>query len=232
MTIEALNSKLHAGLKLNEDPCLVQSKNKHFAPLVVGEFVAASQNFPIVFIKEQETGQFKSIALLGIKPGENVFYSDDGWLGHYRPLAYALSPFMVSQPDKDKDAILCIDSLSPLINTEQGSLFFDDNNVATDWVTKRGEQVVSYVEKTHVTKQFIDVLLDLDLLAPQTLTLKQQGGKDTSLNGLYAIDEKKLNALDITKFDTLRSSGALVAIYASLISMQRIEGLVKASSLT
>jgi len=230
VTIEALSNKLHAGLKLKQDPCLIQSKNKHFSPLVVGEFVPASQDFPIVFIKEQETGQFKSIALLGIEPGSNLFYSDKGWQGNYRPQAYSLSPFMVSQQTDEKDAILCIDSQSPLINKEQGEAFFDENNAACDWVSKRGEQVVSYVEQTQLTQHFINVLLDFELLAPQTLTLKATGKKETSLNGLYAIDEKKLNALSSDKFDSLRQSGALVAIYASLISMQRIEALVKASS--
>jgi len=230
VTIEALSNKLHSALKLQQDPCLIQSKNRHFAPLVVGEFVAASQDFPIVFIKEQETGQFKSIALLGIEPGSNVFYSDEGWQGNYRPQAYSLSPFMVSQQDNNTDAILCIDNKSPLISTEHGRAFFDEKNQACDWVSKRGEQVVSYVEQTQVTQQFIKVLLDFELLAPQTLTLKPTGKSETSLNGLYAIDEKKLNALDSNKFDSLRQSGALVAIYASLISMQRIEALVRASS--
>lgn len=59
--IKAINNRVHKNIKIKSNNNLQQSKNKHFAPVVVQEFIAASQDFPIVFIKESETGQFQHL---------------------------------------------------------------------------------------------------------------------------------------------------------------------------
>lgn len=227
MTVEAINKKQHGGLKIKANPTLIQTKNQHFAPLVVQEFVAASQDYPIVFVKDSETGQFKAIALLGLKPGENEFYSHDGWKGNYVPEAFTLYPFLINQPEGQDNAILCFDSAAPLVNDSEGQALFDDQGVQTQWLTDTGERVVQYVEKTQMTQSFITLLIEADILAPQTLTLQLGKDKEYTLNGLYAIDEKKLIALDDDKFNALRKTGAMAPIYASIISMQRINNIVK-----
>lgn len=225
MTVEAINQKQHGNLKIKENPTFIQTENQHFAPLVVQEFVAASQDYPIVFVKDSETGQFKSIALLGLKPGENEFYSKNGWKGNYRPEAFSLYPFLVSQPKGQDNAILCFDSAASLVNDSEGQALFDDQGVQTKWLSETGERVVQYVEKTQVTQNFIQLLLEADILAPQTLTLKLEDDKEYTLNGLYTVDEKKLTTLDDDKFNALRKTGALAPIYASLISMQRVNNI-------
>ena len=136
-------------------------------------------------------------------------------------------PFIISQPDGDDNAILCFDQASPLVNGSEGEAMFDNNNVATQWLQDQGERVVQYLEKIQMTQHFIKMLLDLDILSPQTLNLKLEAQSEYSLNGLYAIDEKKLNSLPDDKFAMLRTTGALTAIYASLLSMQRIHNLAR-----
>ena len=76
VNIQAINNTSHSKIKIKDNPSFLQSKDKHFSPLVVQEFAAASQQFPIVFIKDLETGQFNTVALLGLKPGENLFYNE------------------------------------------------------------------------------------------------------------------------------------------------------------
>jgi len=229
--IKAIDKNNHSRLKIKPNPSLLQSEGKHFAPLVVQEFIAASQEFPILFIKDSETGQFKAIALLGLKPGENLFFDPANWQADYKPENLTLYPFLVSQAAGDENAIVCFDQASPLVNENEGEALFvkdsDNHFVATDWLKSQGERVVQYLEKTQITEHFIKTLLDIEIISPQTLNLKLDDQAEYSLSGLYAIDEKKLNALSDDKFTALRKTGALPAIYASLFSLRRIENLIR-----
>jgi hypothetical protein len=223
--IKAIDKRLHSKLKVKSNPLILQSKDRHFAPLVVHEFVNACQEFPIVFIKDSATGQFKSIALLGLVPDENLFFSSEGWSGRFIPQALSLYPFLIHQ-EKDSDkAILCFDAKSSLINETEGDDFFDDKGEQSEWLIRKGQAVVDYVEKSYANKNFIKLLLEYELLSSQTLSIKLDGQDEYSLNGLYAIDEKRLNELSDESFSVLRKKGALAAIYAALISMQNISNL-------
>ena len=225
--IQAVNSSSHSKVKIKDNPSFLQSKDKHFSPIVVQEFAAASQQFPIVFVKDLATGQFNAVVLLGLKPGENLFYSEEKWQGHYVPQALTLYPFLVHQDKDNKQAVLCFDESSPLVNETVGEAMFDAQGVQQSWLTAKGEAVVDYLEKTQVTQNFIKLLLDNELLSPQTLNLKLENKEEYTLNGLYVVDEKKLHELSNEAFIKLRESGGLTAIYAALMSMQSVNQLAK-----
>lgn len=227
MDFKAINNSAHGKLKVKSNKDLQQSKDKHFAPVVVQEFIAASQEFPIVFIKDAGTGQFKAIALLGLKPEENLFFRDGTWKAGYKPEGLTLYPFLLHQDKKGENAILCFDESSFLVNETEGEALFDHNGIQNQWLTDKGERLVSYIEKTNSTENFIKLLLDKDLLSPQALNLRLEGEDEYSINGLYVIDEKKINALSTKAFTELRSISALPAIYAALFSLQRINHLAR-----
>jgi hypothetical protein len=229
-SIKAINSASHSKVKIMSNPNFIQSKNKHFVPVLVHEFMSASQEFPIVFVKDVDTGQFNAIALLGLKPKENLFFDEKSWQASYVPQALTLYPFVIHQEDGKDKALLCFDEDSPLVNEVKGQTLFDKNGTQEKWLAEKGEAVVDYIEKTEITKHFIKLLLSKELLAPQTLNLKIEGEEEYTLAGLYVIDEQKLNALSDKDFTELRKTGAIPAIYASLLSMQRIHQLVRRQS--
>jgi hypothetical protein len=229
-SIKAINSSSHSKIKVKSNPSYLQCKDKHFAPIVVQEFISASQEFPIVFIKDSETGRFNVVVLLGLKPKENLFFDEKTWQGNYVPKALTLYPFVIHQEEGSDKALLCFDEDSPLVNDVSGEALFDEKGVQNKWLTEKGEAVVDYVEKSEVTQRFIKLILSKELLAPQTLNLKFEGQEEYSLSGLYVIDEQKLNDLSENDFVELRKTGALPAIYASLMSMQRISHLARKQS--
>jgi hypothetical protein len=229
-SIKAINSSSHSKIKIKSNPSYLQSKDKHFAPVVVQEFIRASQEYPIVFIKDAETGQFNVVVLLGLKPTENLFFDEESWQGHYVPHALTLYPFLIHQEEGSDKALLCFDEDSPLVNDVSGEALFDEDGVQNKWLSAKGEAVVDYVEKSGVTQSFIKLLLEKELLSPKTLNLKFEGQEEYTLAGLYVIDEEKLNDLSDNDFSELRKTGALPAIYASLMSMQRISHLARMQS--
>jgi hypothetical protein len=136
-----------------------------------------------------------------------------------------LYPFVLNHTEEQ--SILCFDQDSELVNEDEGHALFDNKGNQSEWLQEQGEKVVQYVEKSFATTNFIAMLLDNELLAPQTLNLKLENEEGYTLNGLYAIDEKKLNGLSDESFNAIRKTGALPAIYAALLSMQRIHSLAQ-----
>ena len=65
------------------------------------------------------------------------------------------------------------------------------------------------------------------LLTLKSLNLNLGGEEKLALNGLYVIDEKKLENLPDAEFNELRSKGLLPIIYAHLSSMHQIARLAK-----
>jgi hypothetical protein len=225
--IKAINSSAHNNVKIKSNPSFIQSKDKHFAPIVVQEFISASKEFPIVFIKDTETGRFNAVVLLGLKPQENLFFDEKSWQGSYTPQALTLYPFVIHQAPESDNALLCVDEDSPLLNETEGDAFFDEKGVQKAWLTAKGEAVVDYVDNSGVTHNFIQLLLSKELLAPQKLSLSLAGQEEYTLDGLYVINEQKLNDLSDSEFSELRKSNALPAIYAVLMSMRCIQKLVE-----
>ncbi|OUR84437.1 hypothetical protein A9Q75_02970 [Colwellia psychrerythraea] len=228
--IKAINSSAHSNIKIKSNPSFIQSKNKHFAPVVVQEFINASKEFPIVFIKDAETGRFNAVVLLGLKPQENLFFDEKSWQGSYIPQALTLYPFVIHQAEGSDNALLCVDEDSPLVNETTGDAFFDEKGVQQAWLTAKGEAVVDYIDKSGVTQNFIQLLLAKELLAPQSLSLNLAGQEEYTLDGLYVINEKKLNDLSDSEFSELRKTNALPAIYAVLMSMPCIKKLIDRQS--
>ena len=69
-------------------------------------------------------------------------------------------------------------------------------------------------------------LQSLDLIKEQVLTLNIKG-EERRINGIFLIDETKLNELTDEQFLELRKSGYLTAIFAQLMSLQHTQKLVK-----
>ena len=67
-----LDSNKHKNLQISIDRNYPHVAKQHMVPLVAAEFLPSSTNFPIVFVKQQETGKFKSIGLLGLTNEENL----------------------------------------------------------------------------------------------------------------------------------------------------------------
>ena len=96
-------------------------KEQHIVPLVAHELPTAAGQFPIVFVKDQESGQFRIVAMLGLKPGENLFMQEGKWDATYLPANFRAYPFSLAALDEEgKNIAVCIDADSELVNEEEG----------------------------------------------------------------------------------------------------------------
>ncbi|WP_444896319.1 SapC family protein [Microbulbifer sp. SSSA005] len=227
--IKALDKKAHANLKLTQDITFDHVSGNHILPLVVQEIVQAAQSYPILFVKDQNTEQFKVVALTGLRPGENLFSGADGWNGSYIPVQVRTYPFvLVKNPDNADQAVLCIDEDSKMLSDSEGEALFDGEGEQTDFLKNRAQAVVETAQRVAVTDSFIEFLVSKDLLTQKKLTLRvSEDDKPYDLTGFFVIDEEKLNKLSDEDFLELRKRGALPAIYASMMSSMQVQNLIR-----
>lgn len=221
-SIKPLDKTQHQSIKVQQDAHYTHMAMQHISPLVLHEYSLAQHDYPIVFLKDNDTGQFRSTALMGLKSGENIFYSDHGWQAHYIPESMKLYPFVLSvDPGDSGMSALCLDFNSACVSEQYGESLFNSDGSQSEFTAIIGEQLVAHHNKQVHTTAFIQCLLENHLLVEQTLSVNLKT-ESFDVTGLYIIDEKKLNELSENDFLSLRQKGYLVPIYAALMSLSRM----------
>lgn len=223
-----LDSVKHKKLRINVDPNYSHVSQQNMTPLLASEFLKASTNFPIVFVKQSETGKFKSVGLLGLDAGENLIFSEDKVRTNYIPVNIRRYPFAAGAKTQDEDEmVLCIDQNSALLNEEEGLEVFDESGAISPQTQQVTELLTDMLAKDAATDIFIAFLVEHDLLQPAEvkLTLGKEGVRQ--LNGLYKVDEEALNELSDEEALTLYKRQYFAAIYAHLASLSQFERLLQ-----
>ena len=223
--IVPLTKEQHAATKINNNNAFSHISGEHMLPVVVHEFVVAGAEFPIVFVKSNDT--FHPVAMLGLAAQQNLFMRDNKWQALYVPRAVRNYPLVLvkEQPDSDR-LLVALDESSERISDADGFPLFNEDGSESEFLTHRKQQMAEYIDMGAVTKNFVAKLQSLDLIVEQVLTLKVNG-EERRINGIYLIDEKKLNELSDEVFLDLRKNGYLAAIYAQMMSLQHTQELVK-----
>ena len=95
------------------------------AQIGLSETGVAASDYPLLFMKDVESGHFRLVALFGLRPDANCFLINDQWQATYLPLAVLGLPFRLGGSDQS----LCIDEESDLVSTDTGSaLYSGDGN--------------------------------------------------------------------------------------------------------
>lgn len=224
--IVPLRSDVHGKLKVRELGTFEHVKSAHMVPVTAHEFSRLGAEYPIVFVKNSETGQFQSVALMGLKVGENLFVDGDKWKGVFVPGSIRNHPFVLAPAGEDKEQMVVgLIEDSPVLGEEEGNALFSDGE-ETDYLKAKKENLVGYLESEQMTKAFISVLAEKDLLASQNVSVTA-GGEKINLGGVYIVDEKKLGELSEEDFADFRKRGFLPPLYAQLTSMHQFSRLAR-----
>ena len=208
----------------------------HFAaqdavtPLVMQELPKAAMALPVAFI--QQGDQFTPVAVQGLQPGQNLFVAPDGrWIGPYTPAAYRGHPFAIASTPEGHQ-VLCVEADSGLISDTEGEAFFDEQGQPSQSV----KDVLNFLQQVHanreLTQRLCAALQAEGLIQPWPITLKGEQGEqgeqgDRTVQGLYRIDEAKLNTLSSEALHRIHHAGALPLVYCQLLSMQHLQTLGK-----
>jgi hypothetical protein len=199
---------------------------QHIVPVTLHEIARAATEYPIVFVKNSETGEFQSVAMLGLKPGQNLSVKDGKWLGLYIPAVVRDYPLgLVLNPEvKDKVWIGLREEAKEVSKTEGQALFNGDQE--TPFLEARKKALITHFEQDQATRGILGFLAEKELFISQTLTVDVAGEK-RNINGLYLIDEQKLNSLSDEDFLELKKRGLLGPIYGHLSSINQVNRLAR-----
>lgn len=226
--IAPLDSVKHRNLFIQVDQNYRHVSNQNMVPLVASEFLQASTNFPIVFVKQEETGKFKSVALLGLNNDENLIFSNGKIHSNYIPANVRRYPFAAAAKNaQESEMILCIDENSALLSEKSGVKIFEDNGQPSKSTQEVSEFLTDLLAKDAATDTFIDFLVEHDLLQAAEVKIQLGEEGDRKLNGLYKIDEEALNELSDEMVLTLYQRRYFAAIYAHLASLNQFNRLLQ-----
>jgi hypothetical protein len=223
-----INQEQHKHLKIKPTGNFDHASDDHLIPVNVREFVSAATEFPIVFVKDTGTGEFVATLVMGLVEKENLFCSASKWQSSYVPQVLQNYPFSVALPSADSDeVVVMLDESSEQVNALEGESLFNEDCTESDFLKQRAKAVVNYIEETNLTKGFLKMLVELDLIVAQDLTVNKVDNSTQRINGIYLVDEKKLNELSDEIFSKLRENGSLPAIYAHLLSIRQISRVAR-----
>ncbi|WP_105103567.1 SapC family protein [Microbulbifer pacificus] len=225
--IVPLRSDVHGKLKVRELGTFEHVKNAHMLPVTAHEFARLSAEYPIVFVKNSDTGQFQSVALMGLKVGENLFVDGDKWNGVFVPGAVRNHPFVLAPAGENKDRLMVgLIENSPVVGEAEGNALFTESGEESEYLKAKKEALVGYLESDQMTKAFITILAEKDLLTTQNVAINA-GEEKINLSGIYMVDEKKLGELSEEDFADFRKRGFLAPLYAQLGSLHQFSRLAK-----
>jgi len=223
--ITLLDPAKHSDLKIVPSD-YTHIAEQHIVPVTLHEIGRAATEYPIVFVKNSDTGEFQSVAMLGLKPGQNLSVKDGKWLGLYIPAVIRDYPLgLVLNPDVKDKVWIGIREQSKDVSTSEGQALFEAEK-ETPFLEARKQELISHYEQDQATRGILGFLAEQGLLVSQTLTVDVAGEK-RNINGLYLIDEQKLNQLSDEAFLELKKRGILGPIFGHLGSLNQVNRLAR-----
>lgn len=234
-TILPLNDKVHRTLCVKANNTFAQAREQHLIPITVDEVVDAATELPIVLVKNSSVGGFSLVAMMSLQAGKNLYCGEQEYPGIYAPRALRIYPLSLQGNPQSGQMEVCIQSNSPLLteqsansNTESTSqALFDNNGNQSPYLQQQIKSLMQHAEQQEVTEAFINLLLEHELLHAQKVSVSLGKDNSISFDGIYMVDNAKLDALSDQIYLTLRKSGALQVIYAMQHSLKQLNRLAR-----
>ncbi len=185
--------------------------------LVGSEVGRAALSMPMAFVR-QKAG-YELMAVLSVIPGKNLFVDSSGqWLGDYIPLLLKAFPFQVVKAGGSDQQVVCVHKNAvvdtPSHDTEP---FFSEDGTMSGPVEKVVQSLKKLVAQNRHIRKMAGELAEMGLLSPWELKANING-RETKVENLLRVDEKKLGELDDQQFLELRKSNALALAYTQMLS--------------
>lgn len=231
MDNQLLNHEDHRDLKIIVDRSPELGDAVMLNQTFPGEFRNVQAHYPILFQKNDKTGDYLAVALFGLERNENLFLSEKGWEASYIPLMQQREPFTIGfQGEADqkgeRSRVVHVDMDSPRVNTEDGIRLFEPHGAQTAYLEKVAAMLETLYKWQEENRQFMSRLAELDLLEPVTFDLTLNDGSQGQMVGFYTINEDRLQELSEKEVYDLHQKHYLQAIYMAVASLSNIRRLI------
>lgn len=227
-----LTSEQHRNLRIRTESSAELGDAVMSCFTVPSEFRSLQHNFPILFRRDDASGKFSALALLGFESGENLFLDGDQWLADYKPMALAIQPFLVGRStDPEGPSQIHVDLDHPRISkTEEGMRLFDAHDRPTPYLERVSEMLGDLDEGYRTSSDFFSALERYSLLEPFFLDVTLRNGSSHRMVGYHLINEERLLALEAGAVAELHRDGHLLPIFMALASLSSLANLIERKS--
>ncbi|EJF77859.1 hypothetical protein MCO_00738 [Bartonella sp. DB5-6] len=225
--ITPINKVTHKNLKFAPPSDMSFAKDTHWVPLASSEYFQAALDYPILFMcaeDEKKKKHYTSAALVGLSNEENDYItSDKSWERNtYVPAFVRRYPFVLAQFQNEKELSVCFDQQSGMFNEVAGTELFNSDGSISPFMEERIQFLESFKIAMEKTSEFIDALVEMDLLSEKSINVKNDKGLSAQLEHFWVVDEEKLNKLSANQLAKLHKNGFLGLIFAHLMSTHNL----------
>lgn len=226
--IVPIRKEQHQKLKLATTRNISHVAGQHIIPVSAAEYAQSSASFPIVFVKNPDSERFRSVAMLGLEAGENLFLQDGKWIALSMPQSISMVPFSLGiDPDKENTLTACVDLDSEFVGEDKDLALFEEDGKESEVFANVQQALGRLFDNERMTENFIKELQENDLLQELELNIALTTGEKKKLVGIFTINEEKIKNLSDDKVLDFHKRGLFVPIYSMLGSLAQVNHLVQ-----
>jgi len=197
--------------------------------VTTAEFVQAGHDYPIIFAKDEASGQYIPAAVTGLESGQNLFVDENGqWQDDvYVPAYVRKYPLHVLEVNTGADTpqnLVCIDDEA--LTDEGEPLFNADGEGSKQW--QRFEQFLNeYDASRRATEKFVKELDEQGVLEVFEARAMHKSGHQYHMQAMYRVNEKALKKLPARVIKSWIDKNYMFYIYAHLVSLDNFQRMLK-----
>jgi len=199
------------------------------------EYADVQREYPIFFQKDGQTGEFRSVVLLGFEKNENLFLDQKNgvWNANYVPGINARGPFLIGFQEQQTDGnlrnepVILVDMDSPRVNRTEGAPVYLPRGGNTPYIDQVAVILNGIREGMDISKAMFDAFSTAELIEPVDVQIKFNENLQYDLKGLYSISQQKLASLDGDTLVKLNRAGFLHGAFLVLSSLNNVQKLVQ-----
>lgn len=188
--IEVLDNKTHKNLQVDFKEARKSSYKQRLIPVVVSEFHCLMFHYPIVFVKDGETGAFTCSLLLGVSGEASLLDGQDISNDEMLPLNVRRLPLVAIESSGDAGPVIGVNLDSPGVG-KGAKLFESQSSGLEPAVAALGELYRGYKK----TDAYIKTALELGLITRLKAEIQFNDKPKMTLEGLYGIDTSKVSQI-------------------------------------
>jgi len=221
-----IDSNLHRDLRIRTGASAELGDASMACLTVPSEFRRIQNEFPILFRRDLERGNFSALALFGFENSENLFLENGRWDARYRPLALFIQPFLIGKVGDEAELHVDLDHPRIAGGNDEGVRAFDDGGQPTAYLEAVMAGLDELDQGHRASGDFFAALERYELLEPFSLDVELRDGSKHRLVGYHLINEEKLQALEPGAIEDLHTAGHLMPIFMAVASLSNISALI------
>lgn len=228
-----LNNIRHKDLKVITRQSAEFGDNLNAVMTFPTEYADIQREYPIFFRKIQNTGDYQSVALLGLVEGENLFLDDAGWHASYLPAVVSKGPFLIGFQNQEvdgqmrKDAVIHIDMDDPRVNETEGEAVFLQHGGNSPYLNRMADTLHAIHQGMAYSKAMFAAFESYELLEPVDIEIEVHDDQKINLRGFYTINEEQLKNLTGEALEKLNKAGFLQGAYLVMASHTNVKKLIE-----